>query len=490
MLKNMKKTKRGVLLFALAFLLFSILPVQASEFKQESRESVVVVLERFKVDDEWYGGRGTGFFIGREGENPQYIVTNYHVIKEFVEYGAGSGDSELYVFYDQNHFEEAYIQEYDEIKDLAVLRLAKATDRRKPLKLEKVSSSSVGSDVYAIGFPGIADIAVDSASAFDIDDATVTNGSVGRLITQSGTGRRVIQTDAAVHPGNSGGPLVNGNGNAIGVNTFAANAEDGTKAEGMNYAVSIEELIPMLNNSQVPYEMASADPQEAEAETETEPRLEGAVGPGENENPEETVETETGTISEASGNNNDDTDIDMDSDTDTDSDSDSDINYVYVLYGGIAAAVAAALIIIIIAVRKVRGKKKRKADTAPEPTQPQAVSGPKPVPEQPQHNPGLRSMSAQHNGMQVTVGADKILIGRDPSACKIVFRDKTPGVSGRHCSVSWDAGRKEFVLIDLKSSYGTFVGNGQKLTPGTPYYLKPGESFYVGERVNEIKTEV
>lgn len=477
----MKKKRRvhikkiSIVLFTLVFLLSFALPVPAAEFKQESRESVVVVYERFKADDEWYGKRGTGFFIGKEGENPQYLVTNYHVIAEFVEYGAGSRDSELYVFYDQDYYEEVYIQEYDETKDLAVLRLAKATDKRKPLKLEKIGSNSVGSIVYAIGFPSVADSAAESASAFDIDDATVTNGSIGRLITQRGTGRRVIQTDAAVHPGNSGGPLINGNGNVIGVNTFIANAEDGTKAEGINYAVSIEELIPMLNNNEVPYEMASENREEAEKETgtETESGLEGAVGSGENENPEETAkdtataEPETSTVPEAGVNN---TDIDMNSDT-----NDSDTHYV--LYGGIAAAVAVALAIIIGVVKKIQGKKKQKANTVPEPIQPQ-------------HNPRLRSMSAQHNGMQVTVGADKVLIGRDASTCQIVFYDKTPGVSGRHCSVSWDAERKEFVLIDLKSSYGTFVGNGQKLTPGISYYLKPGESFYVGERTNEIKTEL
>lgn len=479
--------KRNSILFAIAFLLFSVMHAQASEFKQETRRSVVVVYERFQVNGEWYGGRGTGFFVGKEGEKPQYIVTNHHVVEEFIEYGAGNGDSELYVLYDQDHYEEAYIQEYDANKDLAILRLAKPTDKRVPLKLEKAGGDSVGSNVYAIGFPAAADSTVDSASAFDTDDATVTNGSVGRLITQSGTGRRVIQTDAAIHPGNSGGPLVNGNGNAIGVNTFIVSSEDGTKVEGINYAVSIEELIPMLNNNEVPYEMESGagDGEASGAETEmnTETGIDGQMGdrPG-----PEIVSTE-----DSDKDSNDDVDSDTDEDSDKDSDEESeeesstdssdeasdddDINYV--LIGAIAAAVAVVLIIIIVVVKKVRGKKKKEY-------------APQPGPAKPQHSPRLRSMSAQHNGMQVTVGADKILIGRDPSACRIVFRDKTPGVSGRHCSVSWDAGRKQFVLIDLKSSYGTFVGNGQKLTTGTPYYLKPGESFYVGDRANEIKTEL
>lgn len=506
----MNKKIKSILL-SILLVLSCVLPVNAAEFKQETRQGVVLVLERYVENDEWVYGQGTGFFVGKAGENPQYIVTNYHVIEEFVEYGEGTGSSELYVFYGQDDYEEVFVQEYNKVKDLAILRLVKATDKRVPLTLAKAGDDSVGSTVYAIGFPSVAE-KTSSVSTYGVEDTTVTNGTIGRLITQDGTGRRVIQTNASLQHGNSGGPLVDGNGNVIGVNTFILNSEQGTKVEGFNYAVSVEELIPMLNNNEVPYEVVSGQGADSEEGVEPVPPGQTQTEPGTAEAASEN-EAQENTVSENNASNEDaDSDSESESSSETESEEDSDgedsdINYV--LIGGIAAGVVVALVIIIVVVKKMRGKKKNetayKAEPEP-PTQPQSVSKPSPVQvqvqvptpaaspvqaqAQPRRSPRLRSLSAQHNGLQVTVGAEKVMIGRDPSSCKIVYQDKTPGVSGHHCTVSWDAGRKEFVLIDLKSSYGTFVGNGQKLTPGTPYYLKPGESFYVGARANEIKAEL
>lgn len=102
----------------------------------------------------------------------------------------------------------------------------------------------------------------------------------------------------------------------------------------------------------------------------------------------------------------------------------------------------------------------------------------------------IRSMAVQHNGLALVVGDAPILIGRDPSNCKLVYAEGTAGVSGRHCSISYDAARGEFVLTDLRSTYGTFLMGGQKLNANVPYRLKPGEAFYVGDRANTIRVEL
>ena len=77
-------------------------------------------------------------------------------------------------------------------------------------------------------------------------------------------------------------------------------------------------------------------------------------------------------------------------------------------------------------------------------------------------------------------------------ACGIctAFREGTPGVSKRHCSVSWNPDTGEFLVTDLNSSYGTYLLNGQRLEPNIPYHLKAGESFYVGENTNVLRVEV
>ena len=102
----------------------------------------------------------------------------------------------------------------------------------------------------------------------------------------------------------------------------------------------------------------------------------------------------------------------------------------------------------------------------------------------------IRSMAVQHNGMALVVGATPVLIGRDPANCKLVYVEGTAGVSGRHCSISYDAATGEFILTDLRSTYGTFLLGGQKLNANMPYRLKPGESFYVGDKANLIRAEL
>ena len=54
-------------------------------------------------------------------------------------------------------------------------------------------------------------------------------------------------------------------------------------------------------------------------------------------------------------------------------------------------------------------------------------------------------MAEQHGGKKVVIGRDPILIGRSQE-CKIVFKDGPPGVSGRHCALTWDAEKRSFIL--------------------------------------------
>lgn len=409
------RKKIGSFLLVVLLMALCCYPVYASEFAQETLDSIVLVYENIVIDGENLGyGMGTGFFIGEEGENPEYIVTNHHVIEAFLAAGGGQSESTLSVAFDQKHLEEAYVVDYNEEKDLALLRLANPTEERKPLKLEL--PKEVGSSVYAVGYPAIADNAVNAVSMYGKEDATVTDGTINRLLTEEGTGRKVIQMNATIHSGNSGGPLVNADGNVIGINTFTISSR-GVKVEGLNYAVSVEELIPILNRNNVSYNLADVSE-------------------------EESVET---TAPPASAESN---------------------------HTGTGVLVILLLMVFIIVLVIVLRKKKtpENIDTG---TIPKAM---------------LCSLSSQHRGMKVSVGEGQVVIGR-ASSCQIRFQEGTPGVSRQHCSVYWDAIKKEFVLTDMQSSYGTFLGNGQRLNPGIAYYLKPGDCFYLGERANEIRTE-
>lgn len=418
----------GSMLMVLVLVLIGVMPVCASEFKEEALESIVYVEEDIVVNGEYIGAaRGTGFFVGKKGQDPQYLVTNYHVIEAFVYAGGGQPDSQsrLYVAFDQNDVEEAYVVEYNDKMDVALLRLAKATSKRKPLTIE--GTYSVGGQVYAVGFPGLSDEVINATSSFSMDDASVTSGTINRILTESGTGRRLIQMDTPIFGGNSGGPLVNANGNVIGINTMKA-----AESENMNYAVSMEEVIPILDRNNVPYDYVD----DSQPDPDPEPTVPDSPEPVPVPEPDR-----------------------------------SPVVVIAIVAG---VVVAAGIVVVIV----MKGKK---TPPAPAPVAQQ--------PAQPRRSPVIYSISPQHGGMKVQVEGKQIQIGRDPSTCQIAFREGTPGVSKHHCQVSWDASRGEFVLMDMKSSYGTFLSNGQKINPGAAYYIRPGDSFYVGDRANEIRTE-
>ena len=409
------KRKLACILAALLLAVAMITPALAA-FDTAALDSVVSLQVYYTDEEGSWIGFGTGFFIGEDGENPQYLVTNHHVIEGFLINGGGyAATGQIMVVYESNDQEEAYVVDYDKTMDLAVLRLGSPTDQRKPLKLMEPNSDMVGGTVYAVGYPAIADRIVDipSVTSYGRDDATVTTGSISRLRTDSGTGLRRIQTDANIHGGNSGGPLINSLGYVVGVNSSGVDS-----VESLNFAVSVEELIPILKRNNVPFVLVD----NVEPEPETFPWMIVAI----------------------------------------------------------AAAVVVVLVIVVVVIVMATGKKK----TNPPPV---IVD---PVPPAPAQAPSVRSMSRQHGGMQVSVDSQGILIGRDVASCRIVFQSGTPGVSSRHCSVAWDGAAGEFLLTDLRSTYGTFLSNGQRVTPGVPTRLRPGDTFYLGERDNALRVEL
>lgn len=452
--------KRVRVFMLLAVLLVSgiyVPKVQAKEFNTEVRKSVAVIATYVQINDtepqltSW----GSGFFVGEKGKDPEYIVTNHHVVQDFLEYGAGEAMSitlndgssaiarvRLRVYFDKEEYVDTYVVDHNATKDLAVCKIAEPTNLRQPIGLEEPTEDMVGSPIYAVGYPGQADnLAVDARSSWGLNDSTVTNGTVSRLVTSSGTGVRQIQIDAVIQHGNSGGPLITEDDTVIGVNTWFY--DDGGNPTADYYAVSSSEVMQMLNSNGIKYMEGSSS---------------GFVG----------------FIKD---------------------------NLVVVI---IVAAVLVALIILVF-VLAAKGKKKNQGASqqnayAGQAAAAQAVPGAQGMPQSapvPQAAPVsqpkqamVRSMSTQHNGISFAVGSTAILIGRDAVNCKIAYREGTPGVSGRHCSVSYNEATGEFMVTDLRSSYGTFLMNGQRLEPNVPYRLRAGESFYVGDRVNVLRVEV
>lgn len=98
----------------------------------------------------------------------------------------------------------------------------------------------------------------------------------------------------------------------------------------------------------------------------------------------------------------------------------------------------------------------------------------------------LRGMTGSYAGQSFDLLKGKVTIGRDPTFCNIVYEKSTPGISSRHCQLSYNPGESCFVLTDLGSSYGTFLGNGKKLAPNVPEKLYAGDTFFLCDLSNRF----
>lgn len=88
----------------------------------------------------------------------------------------------------------------------------------------------------------------------------------------------------------------------------------------------------------------------------------------------------------------------------------------------------------------------------------------------------ITCMSGPLRGRIYHVGAAGLMFGRD-NDCSVRFPNESPGISRHHCCIRMEQGHP--VLVDLNSTYGTFLGNGRQLPPNNPVQIMPGSSFYL-----------
>jgi S1-C subfamily serine protease len=156
-------------------------------------------------------GQGSGFVIDNQGN----IVTNNHVVE---------GATSVQVKFSTGKTVQGTVAGTDSIDDLAVVKVdASAVSGITPLTLGDSSTLKPGQLAIAIGNPyGL--------------DGTVTVGVISGLNRSIGDLTGMMQTDAALNPGNSGGPLLNANGAVIGVNTAIETGMTGS-ANNIGFAV-------------------------------------------------------------------------------------------------------------------------------------------------------------------------------------------------------------------------------------------------------------
>ena len=197
-------------------------------------QSVVSIVSKSQKGTKYFSSgfgsasAGTGIIVSENG----YILTNKHVVE-------GSSDISV-VTNDGNSYDNVEIITTDPLSDIAILKISNA----KGLKAAELGDSkalNIGQQVIAIG------------NALGEYDGTVTSGiisGIGRTVNASSddgatkeTLTDMIQTDAAINSGNSGGPLVNVQGQVVGVNTAVA-----SEAQGIGFAIPISSVKGILKS--------------------------------------------------------------------------------------------------------------------------------------------------------------------------------------------------------------------------------------------------
>lgn len=206
--------------------------------KQVSKS--VVSISTKTITTNWFGrrsiseGAGTGIVISEDG----YILTNNHVVSDSNSVSIATQDERIY---------KATVVKVDEDKDLALIKVVDETAKFTAVKIGDSEKVEVGENVIAVG------------NALGEYSNTVTKGIVsglGRPIVTSSSDlygklhelEDLIQTDAAINSGNSGGPLVNSKGEVIGINTAVAGS-----AQNIGFSVPInhaKELVDSLNKKE------------------------------------------------------------------------------------------------------------------------------------------------------------------------------------------------------------------------------------------------
>ena len=203
---------------------------KVKEVTEKVKDSVVVIITRIQSEVQTAFGQsyveeasalGSGV-VFKEDNDKIYVLTNAHVLEDA---------SEAYLYFEDGSMVNVYLVGESVSKDLAVTYVNKSDLTEEMLSKLKVATLGDSSTVRK------GDLAIAIGSPYSQNMAHTT--TVGIV-----TGVDAIQTDASLNPGNSGGALVNENGEVIGINS--AGIRDGV-VEGMGFAISINQAKDVID---------------------------------------------------------------------------------------------------------------------------------------------------------------------------------------------------------------------------------------------------
>ncbi|MER6327013.1 S1C family serine protease [Streptomyces coelicoflavus] len=178
------------------------------------------------------GGTGTGFVFDKEG----HIVTNNHVVAEAVDGG------KLSATFPNGKKYEAEVVGHAQGYDVAVVKLENAPSDLNPLPLGDSDKVAVGDSTIAIGAPfGLSNTVTTGIISAKNRPVASSDGSADSKASYMSA----LQTDASINPGNSGGPLLDAQGNVIGINSAIQSTSNGGFGTGQAGSIGLGFAIPI-----------------------------------------------------------------------------------------------------------------------------------------------------------------------------------------------------------------------------------------------------
>ena len=173
-----------------------------------------------------YQSMGSGFILSADG----YVVSNYHVVENTDTVEVLTADGGVL---------EATLVGYDATNDLALLKVE--AENLPFVSLGSSDQLQVGDQVVAIGNP-LGELT-----------STLTVGYVSakdRIVATDGSSINMLQTDAAINSGNSGGPLFNMKGEVVGITTakYSGMSSSGATIEGIGFAIPMDDVVDMIDD--------------------------------------------------------------------------------------------------------------------------------------------------------------------------------------------------------------------------------------------------
>lgn len=201
-------------------------PMTPGQVYAQNVDAVVAVNTRIESGNNYAEGSGSGFLISADG----YVVTNYHVVE---------GAKQVTVIPHGAEEVTAKVVGTDATNDVALLKIE--GENLPFVTLGSSDALAVGDQVVAIGNP-LGELT-----------ATLTVGYVSakdRIVNTDGTVINMLQTDAAINSGNSGGPLFDMNGKVVGITTakYSGNSESGATIEGLGFALPMDDVAGILED--------------------------------------------------------------------------------------------------------------------------------------------------------------------------------------------------------------------------------------------------